>query len=337
MNGPLHCPRGRRGVEFSTRSGSGQPGAGTVVGLGDTGDAAQEGRTQLTHWTQVLLNVSLVEFVLLAALTTLQWARHRIRGAGWVALSFALLGGVSLAVKIEPSLITNQNVAKWLIALLLLVPYCLFRFAASFRRPSRTVRALAFAVTAGIVAFTFSLHYLPTRRIPAAAELPRLPRLLRSGLRLPVHLRGRQVVHGRAGRAADRGDADAPAGGGRRRARGPGGGGRPLAAGAHRQARHARPHRGDGSPVPHGLGAPVVPAGLLEPQGGRGVPPRHRRIGVRRRLEGRGRAPPAPRLRSRGCVEGLPPGQRRHRGGALPGVARQRPVRPVGGASRRGG
>ncbi len=120
----------------------------------------------MTHWTQVLLNVSVVEFVLLAALTTLQWARHRIRGAGWVALSFALLGGVSLAVKIEPSLITNQNVAKWPIALLLLVPYCLFRFAASFRTPSRTVRALALAVTAGMVAFTFSLQYLPTGGSP---------------------------------------------------------------------------------------------------------------------------------------------------------------------------
>ena len=74
--------------------------------------------------------------------------------------------GVSLAVKIEPSLITNQNVAKWLIALLLLVPYCLFRFAASFRTPSLTVRALAAAVTVGMVAFTFLLQYLPTGGSP---------------------------------------------------------------------------------------------------------------------------------------------------------------------------
>jgi diguanylate cyclase (GGDEF)-like protein len=121
----------------------------------------------LTHWTQVLLNVSVVEFVLLAALTTVQWARHRIRGAGWVALSFALLGGVSLAVKVDPGLLTNQHVAKWLIASLLLVPYCLFRFAAAFRTPSRTVRVLALAVTAGMVAFTFWLPYLPTRGTPA--------------------------------------------------------------------------------------------------------------------------------------------------------------------------
>ena len=115
----------------------------------------------MTHWTQVLSDVSLVEFVLLAALTALQWVRHRIAGAGWVALSFAILGGLSLAVKIDPTLVTHQFVAKSLVALLLLMPYCLFRFAASFHPPSLTVRSLAAAVTAGIVAFTFALSYLP--------------------------------------------------------------------------------------------------------------------------------------------------------------------------------
>jgi diguanylate cyclase (GGDEF)-like protein len=121
----------------------------------------------VNHWTQVLSNVSVVEFVLLAALTVMQWIRHRIRGAGWVALSFAILGGLSLTVKIDPGVVSNQNVAKSLIALLLLVPYCLFRFTATFRTPSRTVRSLAVAVTAGIVAFTFALAYLPVSGSPS--------------------------------------------------------------------------------------------------------------------------------------------------------------------------
>jgi diguanylate cyclase (GGDEF)-like protein len=108
-----------------------------------------------------------VEFVLLAALTTLQWVRHRIRGAGWVALSFAILGGLSLALKIDPGLVANQNVAKALIALLLVMPYCLFRFAATFRVPSRTVRYLAVVLTVGIVLFTFTLQYLPTPGFPS--------------------------------------------------------------------------------------------------------------------------------------------------------------------------
>jgi len=120
----------------------------------------------VTHWTQVLTNVSLVEFVLLAALTSLQWLRHRIRGAGWVALSFAILAVLSLTVKIDPAVVTHQFVAKSMVALLLVMPYCLFRFAASFRTPSRIVRVLAVGVTAGIIAFTFWLEFLPVSGSP---------------------------------------------------------------------------------------------------------------------------------------------------------------------------
>jgi diguanylate cyclase (GGDEF)-like protein len=120
----------------------------------------------VTHWTHLLSNVSLVEFVLLAALTALQWVRHRIRGAGWVALSFAILGALSLTVKIDPGLVTNQYAAKSLIALLLVMPYCLFRFAATFRTPGRAVRTFAVVVTAAIVTFTFTLQYLPGPGFP---------------------------------------------------------------------------------------------------------------------------------------------------------------------------
>ena len=121
----------------------------------------------MTHWTHVLSNVSLVEFVLLALLTTFQWVRHRIRGAGWVALSFAILGGLSLALKIDPGLVTNQYAAKSIVALLLVMPYCLFRFAATFRTPSLPVRTVAIVVTVAIVLFTFTLKYLPTPGFPA--------------------------------------------------------------------------------------------------------------------------------------------------------------------------
>ena len=115
----------------------------------------------MTHWTHALSNVSLVEFVLLAALTALQWVRYRIRGAGWIALSFAILGGLALALQIDPSLVTNQGTAKALVALLLVMPYSLFRFAATFRAPTRLVRSLAIVVTVAIVVFTFTLKNLP--------------------------------------------------------------------------------------------------------------------------------------------------------------------------------
>ena len=147
-------PRSRVGDEFRV----GRTRRGDRCGSWRPGRHGGGGDGTVTHWTQVLSNVSLVEFVLLAALTTLQWVRHRIRGAGWVALSFAILGGLSLTLKIDPGLVTNQNVAKSLIALLLVVPYCLFRFAATFRTPSLPVRSLAVVVTVAIVAFTFSLQ-----------------------------------------------------------------------------------------------------------------------------------------------------------------------------------
>jgi diguanylate cyclase (GGDEF)-like protein len=142
-----------------TRPGLGKAGAQEDAGFGD---AAEEGTVSVEHWTQVLTNVALVEFVLLAALTTLQWIRHRIRGAGWVALTFALLGGLSLLVKYDLSLFEHLIVLKTLIALILIVPYCLFRFAASFRQPSLAVRVLALAMTIGIVVFTYTLTSLPS-------------------------------------------------------------------------------------------------------------------------------------------------------------------------------
>ena len=115
----------------------------------------------MEHWIQVLSDISLVEFVLLAALTAWQWIRHRIRGAGWVAISFAILGGISLVARVAPGWVAHITVAKVLIAFLLVMPYCLFRFATSFRDASDAVHVVAVAMTIAIVAFTFWLQSLP--------------------------------------------------------------------------------------------------------------------------------------------------------------------------------
>ena len=116
--------------------------------------------------------------------------------------------------------------------------------------------------------------------VSAAAELPRLPRVLRGGLRIPVRLRGHQLVHGWAGGAADRRHPDAPARHRGRGSRGSGGGGRSRSPRPDGRSRHPGPDRGDGGLVPHGTGPSLVPTGLLEPQGGRGLPPGHRRTGL---------------------------------------------------------
>jgi len=114
----------------------------------------------------VLADISTVVFVALAVLTSVQWVLHRIRGAFWAALAFAILGGVTLTYNLDPSLVSNQDVAKPLVALLLCMPYCLFRFAASFRRPGPVVAGLALGFTVGIVVCTFALQYLPLQGFP---------------------------------------------------------------------------------------------------------------------------------------------------------------------------
>ena len=47
----------------------------------------------MAQLTKMLGNVALAQFAVLAALALWQWRRSRVRGAGWAALSFLLLGG----------------------------------------------------------------------------------------------------------------------------------------------------------------------------------------------------------------------------------------------------
>jgi diguanylate cyclase (GGDEF)-like protein len=140
-------------------------GTGTAAGLGDEGLTAEEGAT-VAHWSQVLSDVSLVEFTLLAVLTTGQWVRHRVRGVAWVVLTFAIVAALSLVLKVDPSIVTNQNVTKALVALLLVTPYCFFRFAVTFSPPSPGVRLAALAVTVVMVAFTLTLSSVPVSGAP---------------------------------------------------------------------------------------------------------------------------------------------------------------------------
>jgi diguanylate cyclase (GGDEF)-like protein len=127
---------------------------------------ASGGEGTLEYWTRVLENVSLVEFVLLAVVTCVQWLRHRIH-VGWAALTFGLLGGISLLTRVDPSLLTNEAAVKTLIAMLVLVPYCLFRFATSFRDASPVVDFVALALTVCVIATTLALQHRPVPGLPS--------------------------------------------------------------------------------------------------------------------------------------------------------------------------
>ena len=190
------------------------------------------------------------------------------------------------------------------------------------------------------------LHLHPSVRArpghTVTPALPGLPRRLRGRVRISVHVRGHPPVYGGEGRAAHRVRPDAPARRRGRRARGAGGRGGTRTAGSDSEAGDPGSHRGHGDPVPGGPRAPLLRPSLPEPQGGRGVPPGRRRAGVGRRLTGRGGASPPPRVCARRRIGGSAPDRRRHRRGALPGLARQRGPRRLGlhqqpGRGRRAG
>jgi diguanylate cyclase (GGDEF)-like protein len=115
----------------------------------------------VAHWTDVLSNVSLAEFVALALVTVTQWWRRRGRAAGWIALAFGIVGGLALALEIDPALVENPATAKSLLALTVLAPACLFAFVASLRTPGRPLRVAAALVTLALVGATFWLDDVP--------------------------------------------------------------------------------------------------------------------------------------------------------------------------------
>jgi signal transduction histidine kinase len=117
----------------------------------------------LSELVDALQWLQLVVFAVVAVVTARQWARHRSPPAGWAAISFLVLAVVLVAARVVPE--DDGSGALWarklLIAALALFPYCLFRFAASFRPPSRRVDALAIGVTVVAAAGVFLFDDLP--------------------------------------------------------------------------------------------------------------------------------------------------------------------------------
>lgn len=123
----------------------------------------------MEQWTDRLRDVVLVEFVALSLVVVWHWARHRIRGVGWAALTFSLIAAVAGLGRLVPTLssfLSLEWVLKGLVAVLLVVPFCLYRFAASFERPYPWVRRTAVILTLLAVAATFALPYFPLPGTP---------------------------------------------------------------------------------------------------------------------------------------------------------------------------
>ena len=236
----------------------------------------------MAHWTHVLSNVSLAEYVLLAVLTTFQWARHRQRGAAWLALAFVILGGVSLTLKVDPASFGHEYVAKVLLALLLVLPYLLFRFTGTIRATARPVELSAGALTAGIVVYTFALGALPGDGRPTP------PHFVAYRIAVLVAISFVCVAVVAALLLACRGEPRVAAA--RMRVLALAVAGLELqviiaALGAPRCDRrpgHRGTHGNGRRPLPGGARLPLVRAAVRHRARGRGLPGRSQRVGVRR-------------------------------------------------------
>ena len=93
------------------------------------------------------------------------WIRRRGAARAWLAGTFGVLSLVTLLGLVLPEETTPRSLADWvtrsLLGLIVLFPYFLFRFAASFRTRPRWVEAVALALTAALFVTIYFFHDLP--------------------------------------------------------------------------------------------------------------------------------------------------------------------------------
>lgn len=108
--------------------------------------------------------LNLVAFVALGVISLRGWLARRDPATGWAAASFGVLGAVVLlarAVPQHPNGIFEGALLRFLIVLLVVFPYFLFRFTNSFGPPSRRLFAGVSAGTVALSIWTFALPDIP--------------------------------------------------------------------------------------------------------------------------------------------------------------------------------
>ena len=113
---------------------------------------------------EVLRLIQLWEFVAVAGVAAVSWARNRGKARAWVAATFLLLAGVVVAARLIPEGSTDpidQLFLKILLGGLVLFPYFLFRFTATFRAFSKWAEMVAAGTTAVVSAWAFTFENLP--------------------------------------------------------------------------------------------------------------------------------------------------------------------------------
>ena len=107
--------------------------------------------------------VNLSVYVLLGGIALTHFVRTKNRPAGWITLTFLVIAGVSIVGRIIPDDGGDSYalITKFIVAILALFPYFLFRFATTFYPPSKAAELIAGALTALVAISVFLLPELP--------------------------------------------------------------------------------------------------------------------------------------------------------------------------------
>jgi signal transduction histidine kinase len=110
-----------------------------------------------------VVNVAL--YVMVALVAVREWRRNRAERTGfWAALAFVSLAWVVVAGLVmpeDPATFAGKAVQRVDLAILLLFPYFVYRFAVAFEPTSRPLARLVDTLSVSLVVATFALPYLP--------------------------------------------------------------------------------------------------------------------------------------------------------------------------------
>jgi signal transduction histidine kinase len=108
--------------------------------------------------------VNLVLFAIVAIVCVRQWRRERAVTALWAALAFVTLTWVVVTGRFlpdDPQAVAEKIVQRLDLAILLLFPYFLYRFAVAFEPTSRPLARFVDSLSALLVTATFALPMIP--------------------------------------------------------------------------------------------------------------------------------------------------------------------------------
>lgn len=112
----------------------------------------------------VLRYAEFAVFVFAAVMAALRWVQRRGATRAWLAVTFGLLAAVVLASEVlpqHPVSAADRVGQKALVAVLLLFPYALYRFMATFERPPHRLDVAAHALVLAVLAGTVLVHRFP--------------------------------------------------------------------------------------------------------------------------------------------------------------------------------